>query len=124
MKNLLLYNKLFHDILTSLLSVILNAKYLWLTLMRRLFNINVIENYCKKIREFSTKTNTLFSEITTINGLTTTSQDVDYKVYKIYSYYLKKVWKNEDESNFYIKKALDEIYSTFQIRNSIINHFI
>lgn len=119
MKNLLLYNKLFHDILTSLLSVMVNAKYLWLTLMRRLFNINTIENYCKKIREFSIKTNTLFSEITSINGLTTTSQDVDYKVYKIYSYYLKKVWKNEDESNFYIKKALDEIYSTFQIRNSI-----
>lgn len=119
MKNLLLYNKLFHDILTSLSSVVLNAKCLWLTLMRRLFNINTIENYCKKIREFSTKTNTLFSEITSINGLTTSSQDVDYKIYKIYSYYLKKVWKNEDESNFYTKKALDEIYSSFQIRNSI-----
>ena len=118
-KNILLYNKLWSDQLTAMNATIHYVKHLYAYIKRRTFNIPTIEALCHSIRRYSKLVNEIFSQINSINGLTTTSQDSDYKIFKLYSYYTKKLWKNTDEAELYIKKSLDEIYSTSQIRNNI-----
>ena len=118
MKNILLYNKLFNDFIDSLKSTSHNAKCLWLSLHRRLFSLRKIEQLCDLMRSSSSEVTRNFNSIGLINGLTTSSNDIDYKVFKIYALYQKKIWHNEEESEFYVKKAIDEIYNNYQVKNS------
>ena len=71
MKNILLYNKLFNDFIASLKSTSHNAKFLWLSLHRRLFSLKNIEQLCDSMRSTSSEVTKNFNSIGLINGLTT-----------------------------------------------------